>query len=247
MTQSRHSAQLAFDFSASRADAIDLGTRIVRAGLAPNAVILEINRAIACPDRKAYGQPWSLPSRLYAFPVDYLPDHQGRGRLRLRHPRLHDHPGLAELRTLVPEPESWLEPLDDGIGVWHHAVDLMTPQHWPDLQRTLAFTTSYDVSTALAYALLHAPRKARATWTVAAARTAMEALDAEPDIDASRAFLIGPGIMPSHVQGRWVPNLMCRGPQAAWLVIHGLEAGWFAYDRSGALDFTPDGIARRAG
>lgn len=257
MPMAHATAQFAFDFSPPAAPSRDLlARRLVAGGFAPNDYVLSINRALATPDRSDLPKPWSLPSRLFHWPVDYLPaDGDARDLLRLRHPALADHPGLTRLREAIPEPDAWAAPDTTGHGTWHHAVDLMTPELWPALLATLSFTTAADAATALAYAMhertrahsdLTRERRGRtAPWTPALARTILARLGFDEPADASRALIAGTGLRPSRVNGRIAPNLFCEGGEAAWLVVHGLEQDFLAYGRDNALTVTESGMALR--
>ncbi len=250
MSRTRRLSQMAFDFAPSvtpnAASTSEIADRIVREGLAPNTFILSMNRSVGAMDRSAMGRPWSLPSRLFTFPVRFLTDENGAERLQLRHPDLAGHPAIIALTRIVPEPEVWMAPQTEGNGTWMHAVDLMTPTLWPDLRETLHFTTHEQAAQALGNALMRRDKASDRNWSLEAARAVLHEISAEPDRESSRQLIAGPGLMPCLVEERWVPNVRCGGSTAAWLILHGLESGLLGYGPGGWISVTPDGIALRA-
>lgn len=253
------SAQFSFDFAPSplaqpgpaRTPWRDpLAERLIAAGLAPNDVVLSINRALSVSERSTLPAPWNLPSRLFQWPIRYEPGSPDEpGCLRVRHPDLVEHPGVQAIRMRVPDPEHWSHEPDPGDYVtWQHAVDLMTPSLWRELIATRRFTDDAQIATALAFAL-HSPGLTRGTrqkWTLPLAREVMAHLDAPEPADRSRVLLAGSGLRPGRVEGLVTPNIDLRGVSAAWLTIHGIEDGYLAYARSGWLGVTPKGLALRA-
>ncbi len=168
--------------------------------------------------------------------------------LRLRQAALVDHPGVLAIRETIPEPAFWGTPQgDDGYGAWHHAVDLMTPEHWRDLLATRRYTDDRKIAVTLANALLirAMPGKARERWTTHLAREILARIDAPEPPDRSRDLLAGDGLSPARVEARIVPNIRPRDARAAWIAVHGIEDGYLAYGPGGWLGVTAAGLALR--
>ena len=176
----------------------------------------------------------------------------------LLHPLLADHPFVRHVETTL---EFQLD--RDGarneygyskaeLGMWWHAVDLMTSGHWRDLLETAQFTTAERIAGAVAYGLSYSPyegKKHNGHISTAEAREIMATLAVlEP---ADRDSIIRKCFMsPSQVKSEkgvesWPVNDIAQDPYAnAWAHILGIEAGWFAYDRAGFLGWTKAGRDR---
>src|SRR3546814_4714228 len=70
-----------------------LGDLLVARGFAPNLAVLNINSALDVPRGFDLPEPWSLPSRMFRFPIEVCSPESDRPRkIGLRHPLLADHP-----------------------------------------------------------------------------------------------------------------------------------------------------------
>lgn len=145
-------------------------------------------------------------------------------------------------------------------GEWWHAVDLCSDHHWQGLLETRRFTTPTYIAQAVAFHLeisasSEGRGKKRPSLSIEHARSILAELGIKEPADRSRRQLLGRGIQPAHIVEKhprtgkttsesWPINVM-RGPGAAWLVVHGIEDGWFARTRAGYLEMSPEGRRRR--
>ncbi|AWI57165.1 MT-A70 family methyltransferase [Sinorhizobium fredii] len=223
-----------------------LAESLIAAGLAPSAYILHLNRGLTNP------APLDLPSRLFRFPVEFMDAKRGGGesRLLLRHPLVWQvlpvADFLAEIEQKTGVKPKW-EPLDEfgrDFGEqwrWYHAVDLCNDQHWQGLLKTARFTDRDKIFTAVQFGL------ESKSLSLKNARAVMAELEsAEPEKSASVELMLGKALMPyRHDKGKLIsPNISERNEKGAWLVIHGIEDGFFNYVGS-YLSVTSDGMARR--
>ncbi len=243
--------QLEFSFEAEPAPD-PLAERLITAGLVPNQFILELNRGLTNP------HPEALPSRLFRFPIDFEAREtpEDKSRLLLKHPALADHPFVHEVAAKTGETPIW-EPLDEfecdrgAQGRWWHAVDLMSEAHWRDLLATRHFTDDDAIAAAIVFALECGARISAAT-----ARQVLAAVGAAEPADRSQGLLMSDAIQPAYIVERhprtgklirehWPFNVKDRGASGAWLMVHGIEDGWFEYRRDGHLQLSPEGRRRR--
>ena len=258
-------AQLCFDLR----PVDDLAARLVAAGVVPNEFLLDLNRGLTTPYDMALEAPWSLPSRLFRFPIEFMagkhrPD--GMSRLLLRHPKLGDHPFVRQVEERMGLSIDW-EDEDEfgrpfgGLATWWHAVDLVHDKHWRDACCTSHFTTREDLIRAVGFAVSRSAgyegaAKKRPALALETARYLLGVLGADEPEDRSHAFLSGKGLWVGRITEehprtgkttsvRWPVNIMDSGPAGTWAHIHGIEDGWFFRDRSGFLQVSPEGRERR--
>lgn len=242
------------------AQADQLGDQIIAAGFAPNGFVLDINGALDVPRDFPLSAPWNLPSRLFQFPIEVIRAEQDEPRkIGLRHPLLAAHPFVQHVERALG-----IEIARDGVtnrhgysnrvhSLWHHAVDLISAGKWRELLATQEFTEPRNIFNAVVYGLRysdHADRKASGRISTVEARQIMREMGATEPTD--RAALLRSFSAPSPCQQErgaehWPINL--HGPCAedkAWSFIIGIEDGWFSYDRSGHLQWSPMGRDRYA-
>lgn len=270
-----HVDQLAFGFFAEGPKASlvapqvdDLSTRLIAASFAPNEFFLDLNRGLMVPYDLVLEAPWSLRSRMFRFPIEFMCSRRdaGASRILLRHPKLSAHPFVQQVEAALGLTIAW-EPEDEfgrplsSQWEWYHAVDLMSDAHWRDLCCTSEFTTREAMIQAIALAVSFAAghegaAKKRPLLALETARYLLSVLGADEPNDRSEGFLAGTGLWPGHIverhprtnkvtSERWAVNIMDRGPAGAWAHIHGLEDGWLYRDRSGHLQVSREGLRRR--
>lgn len=235
-----------------------LATQIVERGLAASAYLLDINRSLAVPHDFPLAYPWNLPSRLFQFPIEVGGDEgEGTCRIGLMHPLLAAHPFVQHVEaTLGLTLDADGAPNVYGVSKarnaqWWHAVDLVRAGHWRALLDTREYTTAEDIARAVAYGLTYSRHDEKPTGHLSPleARAIMAAIGApEP---ASRrgmlAFSTPSACKPDTGAVHWPvnhPGLPAN--DVAWALIHGIEDGWFAHDRSGFLHWTEQGRERYA-
>jgi hypothetical protein len=175
----------------------------------------------------------------------------------LLHPLLADHPFVKHVETTL---DIQLDRNGAGdeyghsqarLGMWWHAVDLITTGHWRDLLGTSQFTTGECIAGAVAYGLTYSPHEAKGRdghISTAEAREIMATLDVQPA--GSDSFLRESFLPPWLVKSEkgvesWPVNEIARDQYSnAWGHIFGIEAGWFAYDLAGFLGWTKVGRDR---
>ncbi len=223
-----------------------LAEALVATGLAPSDYILHLNRGLTNPAELV------LPSRLFRFPVEFMDAKRGGGqsRLMLRHPLLWQVSEVVDLLTEI-EVKTGIRPVWEQLDEfgrdfgaqwrWYHAVDLCNDKHWQGLLKTARFTDRDCIFAAVQLGLQGkslSPKNARSVMS--------ELESVEPETTTSVELMLGKALFPyQHDKGKLVsPNISLRDEAGAWLVIHGLEDGFFNYVGS-HLSVTPDGIARR--
>lgn len=238
----------------------ELGDQIIAAGFAPNGFLLDINGALDVPRNFPLSAPWNLPSRLFQFPIEVIRAEQDEPRkIGLRHPLLAAHPFVQHVESVLG-----VEIAREGVAnrhgysnransLWHHAVDLISAGKWRELLETQEFTEPRNIFKAVAYGLRysdHADRKASGHISTAEAREIMRVMEATEPTD--RAALIRSLSAPSPCQQEggsefWAINAhgLCAEDEA-WAFVIGIEDGWFSYDRSGFLQWSPIGRDRYA-
>jgi hypothetical protein len=232
-----------------------LATQIVERGLAASTFLLDINRSLAVPHDFPLAYPWNLPSRLFQFPIEVSGAEGGDTRLGLMHPLLAGHPFVQHVEaTLGLTLNAHGAPIACGVskartGQWWHAVDLVSAGQWRALLDTREYTTAEDIARAVTYGLTYARHDGKPSGylTTLEARAIMAAIDAhEP---ASRrgmlAFSTPSACKPDTGAVHWpINHPALPGNEVAWALVHGIEDGWFAYDRSGFLHWTGQGRER---
>jgi hypothetical protein len=243
MRKRDQTAQSAFAFMAPPQPEITptpLADKLVSLGFAPNRYILDINRALTNPDEIP------APSRLYRFPVDYCPHDDSEEGLYLRHPALANLPFIQRLQSALGRPIICRD--TDSHGIWHHAIDLMTEQHWRHLLDTRHLTAPDCLSRAVELAV---------EWDRLQLKTARHILGQigcpEPR-NRSVCDLLGDGVNPVFRKaekvktGHWSFNLANRlhlSQSAPWVLIHGIELGLFVRGRDGYLRLSQKAIKAR--
>lgn len=236
----------------------DLATLIVERGLAASTYLLDLNRTLSVPRDFPLSHPWSLPSRLFRFPIEVSAGlDEAPRRIGLMHPLLADHPfvrHVEEVLGTVLDPDG--APNAYGVsnarsGLWWHAVDLVSAGQWRALLETRRFTTDEDIARAVAYGLSYSAHdgKRQGYLSVSAARAIMAALDApEPAGRCGLLAFSGPSpCKPGNGPAHWPINHPALPANAvAWALIHGIESDWFAHDRAGLLQWTASGRERFA-
>lgn len=243
--------QLAFDFMLPPPPApTPIADALIAAGLAPNNFILNLNRG-----------PWNddspAPSRLYNHPLEYFePGRDGDEGIFLLHPALADMPFVKRVADVIGRPVEHREEDEFGrplnyLAKWWHAVDLMTDNHWQHLMQTQHLTERECLLNALAFNLELANIK------VETARTVLNALEQPEPADRSQSMILGDGISPWLIDincntgkpikkpKQWALNIG-RFDDAAWMVIHAIENGWFVRLRNGRLSLTEKAVDARA-
>ena len=245
-------AQLAFDFPAPslRTEPIvrrpqrPFVDRLIEAGVLHNAFEASNNGCLTVPEDHRRGFPWSLPSRAYTYGIrisDHYEGHERRRsqRLTVGQESLLEHPYVAVLRDLGFEVSVDVSQVSQAAPTsWRHAVDLMTNRHWQDLLATRRHTFPEYIANAVSHALQCKD------FRIEHARSVMTEMGwAEPG-DRSVDLLRGQGLQPGRGDGGFAPNPMSFTQTGAWMMIHGMEDGWFVR-RRGHLWMTPEGIQRR--
>jgi len=253
--------QLAFEFEAPRP--VDgLAERLIGSGIAANAYLLNMNRNLQNFDAVP------APSRLYQFPLEFvgrdrLPE-RATSQLLLNHPALATLPFVRRVAAAVGTEPVWAEFDEFGrpraLPQWWHAIDLMTEQHWRHLMDTRHLTGEPQICQAVGLALefpAHYVRGCRSgRIEVVTARAILAQIAAEEPSDRSEALLAGEGISPAHIvethhctgkllREHWPINARAEGCAGAWMMVHGIEDGWFGRDRSGHLQMAQAGRTRR--
>lgn len=232
---------------------------LIELGFAPSTYVLDLNHALTVPHGVELPPRWNLPSRLFRFPIEVgEADKDGMRAIGLMHPLLGDHPfvrsveaGLGLALNPGGAPNGCLVSKQANAR-WWHAVDLVLAGEWCTLIETRRFTTVEDIAGAVEFGLSHSPQDERAGCiSIAAARELMRVIEVEEPLNRAEALLAleAPRSMTTDRGGeRWPIN--ARGHmtanERAWGRIHGIEGGWFGYDRSGSLEWTAAGRDRYA-
>jgi len=139
-----------------------------------------------------------------------------------------------------------------GLGMWWHAVDLITTGHWRDLLETAQFTTAEHIARAVAHGMTFSPqedKKRNGYISTVEAREIMAFLKipepAAQDSITRECFMSPSSVKSEKGVESWPVNEIAQGTYPnAWGHILGIEAGWFAYDRAGFLGWTKVGRDR---
>ena len=217
-----------------------LGEAIIAAGFAANGFDLSLNECLRVPSSFPLDDPWSLPSRLFQFPVRTPTPVAGESRrLLLEHPSLVDHPYVRHVQStlgvaIVHDPAAELR---GGHGLWHHAVDLIIADRWDDLLRTRHFTTDEAIARAIAHGIFYNDGPAAVLHAKARHLLGVLGID-EP---ASRKDCLSAFMDPSPcaVDGgkpRYPLNYgFGRTGCDAWHLLHALELGWVSRAKHGLV------------
>lgn len=233
------------------------------AGLEANAWVLSNNRTLGDYGiGKPHGAPWDLPSRLFAFPIEFVERDRieaDESLLLLNHPEVGEHPYVLEVEHKLGIKIAW-EPLDEfgrdrGDHLWFHAVDLCTDEHFRGLIETLQFTDRANVMRAVIHALGYG------TLSPANARELLSAIESAEPVGRSAKLLAGKGIetveITANNSGKALKPPYKSRPsfpitrnkrdveKEAWMLIHGIEDAWFSHDRSRGLVMSVAGMERR--
>lgn len=225
----------------------EIGDRLIAEGLAHNSFLLDLNHALTVPHDWTLPAPWNLPSRLFRFPIEVSEYQQGGRRLGLMHPALVDHPfvkhvsqvmGMAIPAGGAPNPYGYTK---TGLGMWWHAVDLISAGRWQDALDTRQFTTDAHLLQAVTFSL-SCGREEGDALTPAEARHIFDVLGVACPADPNAILCSFPrpgSVTADDKVERWPVNTGCDAPgDTAWAIVIGLETGWFAKDRSGHLQWT---------
>lgn len=231
----------------------ELGDRLIAAGLINSTYTLDINRTLTTPYEMDLEGVWSLPSRLFRFPIEVSDfDADGPRRMGLMHPLLADHPFVVQVSEAMGEvlmaggaPNRFGYTKTDS-ATWWHAVDLMNTRHWRDLLATREFTSDEAILQAVAFSVSHCGDDAIDTKI---ARQVLAALGvAEPtDGLALLCKLDRPtGLTGEDNVVRYPVNTGGQdGADLAWCMVLGLERGWLKY-RGRFIEWSETGRERYA-
>lgn len=237
----------------------NITTAIVERGLAASTYTLNLNGGLSVPQDFPLAYPWNLPSRLFRFPIEIGKASAERpSRIGLLHPLLKDHPFVQHVEAslgIAADPEG--APNAYGVskartGLWWHAVDLISAGEWQALLATRQFTTEADIARAVTYGLTYSDHEAPQCTgyiTTPQARTIMQAIEAPEPADqcGMLRFSEPRPCTPDTGATHWsINHAALEADTVAWAIIHGIEDGWFAYDRSGFLHWTAQGRERFA-
>lgn len=237
----------------------EVGEKLAACGLCTAYDLKSDSTVIRVQDQASLPSPWNLPSRLFQFPVNMAAPIDGRPRrIGLRHPLLASHPMVQQIEAATGlEVEPCSIPNRHGIrndyGQWHHAVDLISDYKWRELVETRAFTSDEAIAGAVVYGLDYSKHDGtrKGYLTPAEARQIMAAIDApEPEDGAALIRTYAAPALSSMgeskkgwpIQSQFNADVYAR----AWGKIVGVERGWFAYDRSGFLQWAEEGRTRYA-
>lgn len=226
---------------------------------ATNRFLLELNGGLEVPADFELSAPWSLPSRMFQWPIEVQLPAWGSthpAKIGLMHPDLGDHPFVkhveAALGYRIPS-----EPATNDCGysksrlaVWWHAVDLANAGHWQGLKDTARFTTPDLIFRAINHSLRYACREdgRGQRKLVLAARDMMAWLGSgEPEDQVASVRKLGvPQKVGDEKGARWPINYSgeATSEQEAWALLHGVTGGWITYDRSGYAQWSELGQSR---
>lgn len=233
-----------------------LAERLVALGLTPNGYMLEANGTIQVPRDFPLAAPFDLPSRLFRFPVEYRQaSAKAPEALGLLHPLLVDHPYVIhmqqQLGAAIPPGGA---PNDHGYSrtrgaAWWHACDLGHAWRWTDLLATRHFTSDDAITRAVVWSVKYQGPKLKGSGRdrMAELRHVLRQVGAVEPSD--RLGLLRQFMRPceytyegrEHCPINITPPLHGQPDREAWGMMLGVEAGWFAWDRNGHLQWTPAG------
>jgi hypothetical protein len=232
---------------------------LMQTGLVPNVFILDLNYTLTVPSDMQMPYPWNLPSRLFSFPIEVSNQAEdGSRRIGLLHPLLADHPFVKHVEATLdvqlnrdgaPNEYGYSKA---GLGMWWHAVDLITTGHWRDLLETAQFTTAEHIARAVAHGMTYSPqegKKRNGHLSTVEAREIMAFLKmpepAAQDSITRECFMPPSSVRSEKGVESWPVNEIAQGRYPnVWGHILEIEAGWFAYDRAGYLGWTKIGRDR---
>lgn len=226
-----------------------IGEKLLASGLVRSWYALDRHTAMEAPASFLIDEPWTMPSRLFRFPIETsAPTATSPRRIGLLHPRLADHPFVRHVEAVMGfalEPDgapNYAGYTQTKVGPWWHACDLIS-NHWQDLLATRQFTSDDMIARAVAFGLQY-----RRGFSLAHAHKVMQAIGATAPDDRPR--LMRRLRSPSHIKpekgtgpGHWAVNFGAGDEthSEAWTMIVGLEDGWLHHDRSGFVAWTEAG------
>lgn len=237
-----------------------LGIALVEKGFAPNLALLDINNSLSVPHGFDLPAPWSLPSRMFRFPIEVCRPYDDQPRtLGLRHPLLADHPyvrhvearlGFEIARNGAPNRHGYST---GPTARWWHAVDLVMAGKWRELLETREFTERNCIMQAVAFGCRyshHEDKKASGYLSVPDARKVMDAVGSKEPGERSATIrtFSAPSLCRQEKGAEHWPINTGRLPAeaVAWGMIFGVEDGWFRHDRAGFLQWSELGRERYA-
>jgi hypothetical protein len=239
----------------------DLGAAIIKAELAPSDFLLDLNGSLSVPNGFPLPSPWNLPSRLFRFPIEVSRSEKGQSRkIGLMHPDLAAHPFVQHVEKLLgfEIPREGITNAygytERGKGAWWHAVDLISAGQWRALLDTQDFTDCHSIFGAIVYGCRyshHDEKAGRGYISTGDARQIIREIGGTEPVDRSSTIrrFTAPSLCQQDSGSEHWPINVGRGIGAeleAWAMIHGMEDGWFAHDRSGFLQWTRIGRDRYA-
>lgn len=79
-----------------------LGDALIAQGFVANEFALSLNRTIKVPGGFELTAPWSLPSRMFQFPIEtHGPEGDRPRTIGLLHPRLAEHPFVLHVENMA--------------------------------------------------------------------------------------------------------------------------------------------------
>jgi hypothetical protein len=212
---------------------------LVDKGYAPNHFLLGLGCSISEVSS-------DLPSRLFGFPIEFVERDRhtgGESKLWLRHPDLTAMLDLDAIESDLGVRPVW-QPFDQfgrerNIGMFWHAIDLLTDEHFRGMLDTRNFTDKPSVINGLRFHMEYGG------LSTVNARIVLAEYDCpEPD-ERSAAFLRSDAVRIANAQQGKFVGLWSKDEQSVWAAIHGIEDGYFKRDRSGALRFSAAFLAEK--
>jgi hypothetical protein len=227
---------------------------LISLGFATNEFLLNQNSAIEVPHSFKLDGFWSLPSRMFRFPVEtHEEGPEGRRTIGVVHPLLLDHPFVCKLAEDL-QLDFGGAPATNYCGYsasetaeWWHAVDLGSAGLWDELLDTRRFTTTEFIVQAVKHCLGYTREDAGITTlqaTVRRARALLTTLGVPEPLDAPTTIRSLSRPSPCSSDGktqRWPVNTFGDHGASAWAMVLGIEHGWLGYTRSGYLEWTEKG------